>query len=304
VAAPADDRRELIVADSDAGQRLDRFLRKLLRDVPLSALHRMLRQRAITVDGARAEPGLRLVAGARVRLHGPVLPPPAAERARTATWRRPEPTILYRDEHLVAVDKPAGLAVQPSKGRSLADWIRSRADLAPPRDSRTFRPGAAHRLDRGTSGVVLIGKSPPGLRGLHAAFREGRVTKTYLALVRGVPAPRQGRIDAPLRTLAQARADRPKVVADADAGAPAITDYELLFTRGADSVLRVRIATGRTHQIRAHLAHLGHPLLGDSRYGGGDGTFLLHAAVVELEHPVSGVALRIEAPVPAGLREA
>lgn len=295
--------RELVVSASDAGQRLDRFLRKLLPDVPLSALHRMLRQRAITVDGARAEPGLRLVAGARVR--GRALPDAVAAPVAAPAWRGPEPVILYRDEHVLAIDKPAGLAVQPGGGDvSLADWIRSRADLTAPRDSRTFRPGAAHRLDRGTSGVVLIGLSAAGLRGLHEAFREGRVGKTYLALVRGVPSPPRGRIDAPLRTLAHARAGRPKVVVDPEHGAAAITDYEVLFVRGSDSVLRLRIATGRTHQIRAHLAHLGHPLRGDRRYGGGEGGFLLHAAVVEFAHPVTGAALRIEAPVPAGLREA
>lgn len=291
---PTDDPRELVVSASDAGQRLDRFLRKLLPDVPLSALHRMLRQRAITVDGERAGPGLRLVAGARLRLPGPAAP--VASRQPPRPWQGPQPTILHRDEHVLAIDKPAGLAVQPGGGVSLEDWIRSRADLAPPRDSRTFRPSAAHRLDRGTSGIVLIGVSPAGLRGLHAAFRTGDVTKTYLALVRGVPSPPQGRIDAPLR-LTHARGDQPKVVVAAD-GATAITDYEVLFSRGADAVLRVRIATGRTHQIRAHLAHLGHPLLGDRRYGGGEGDFLLHAAVVELAHPVTGSALRIEAPVP------
>lgn len=302
---PTED-QELTVADGDAGQRLDRFLRKALPAVPLSALHRLLRQGAIQVDGGKAGPGLRLQAGTRIGFRGSARELPGSLRAPTEAappapgrWRGGEPAVLFRDAHLLAVDKPPGMAVQPGDGRSLVDWLAARPDLLPPTTGRTFRPGPAHRLDRGTSGVVLVGLSPAGLRGLHAAFRAGEVRKTYLALVQGVPSPQRGRIDAPLRVLSTASADDAKVVVDPD-GSAAVTHYRVVGRRGDDAVVLVRIDTGRTHQIRAHLAHLGHPLAGDRRYGGaGSARMLLHALRVELAHPVTGRALRITAPPPA-----
>ncbi len=296
----------LLVAAGDAGQRFDRYLRKLLPALPLSALHRLLRQGAIRVDGRKAEASLRLQEGAQVTFRGPArglaTAASAPEPVAQVPWSGPEPVILHRDDDVLAVAKPGGLPVQPGHGPSLQDWLLSRRDLWPAGAARTFRPGPAHRLDRSTSGVVLCGLSAPGLRGLQAAFREGQVQKEYLAVVRGAPRPPRATIDAPLRVLPDARGDGPKVAVDA-AGQPAVTHYEVLAARGGVAVLRVRIETGRTHQIRAHLAHLGHPLVGDRRYGGGGGVFLLHAVRVRLPHPVTGVELDLTAPPPPELRE-
>jgi 23S rRNA pseudouridine955/2504/2580 synthase len=312
MSSPADREPPHEVAEGDAGQRLDRYLRKLLPEVPLSALHRWLRQGFVRVDGKKAEPGLRLQPGTQLAFRGPAVAaaqtvqagaePLAREVKRERkTWTGPEPRILYRDADVLAVDKPPGLAVQPGSGPSLVDWLEARAALQPQPPSRTFHPGPAHRLDSGTSGIVLIGMSPQGLRGLNAAFAEGKVRKVYLALVRGVPSPERGTVDAPLLRLPDAGGEEPKVAVD-PRGQPAITHYEVIGRRGRDAVLRVRIETGRTHQIRAHFAYLGHPLLGDRRYGGTGDRFLLHAASLELVHPVTGKPLHVTAAAPPELQ--
>src|SRR5262245_41134926 len=298
--------QELRIAADDAGQRLDRFLRKLLATVPLGAIFRQLRTGAIRVDGRKAKPDLRLLEGMVVELRvrpedlAASAPAPAATAPRRA-WRGPAPRIVHRDQDVLIVDKPAGMAVQPGSRQGdehLVAWLEQVAARA---HSATFRPAPAHRIDRGTSGLCAIGLSPAGLRGLTAAFRDGAVAKTYLAVVHGVPAPARGTIDAPLRQLAAPAADGPKVEVDAG-GKPARTDYEVVTAAGDRTLLRVRIHTGRMHQIRAHLAHIGHPIVGDRRYGSPvrmGNALLLHAAELAFAHPTTGEPLRATADPPA-----
>jgi 23S rRNA pseudouridine1911/1915/1917 synthase len=183
-------------------------------------------------------------------------------------------------------------------GRSLVEWLRRSG-----RGTRTatFAPSPAHRLDRGTSGLVAIGLSPLGLAGLAAAFRDGRVAKAYTAVVEGVPRPPRGTIDAPLRVVAAADARRPKVVVDAG-GKPARTDFRVVERGARVALVHLVPHTGRTHQLRAHLAHLGHPIAGDRRYGArlvGVGRLMLHAAELTLPHPRSGARVHCEEPPPA-----
>jgi 23S rRNA pseudouridine955/2504/2580 synthase len=312
------------ITELDEGQRLDRWLRRLLPQMPLSAIFKHLRAGRVRVDGKKGRQDLRLAAGMNVQLMLPAAdleaviaaPPRRAPSGRAPSGRAPadarrpvafagtEPRIVFRDRDLMVVDKPAGLRAQPGSGgagRDLVAWLDARGLGA---RSSTFAPAPAHRLDRGTSGLLAIGLSPAGLRGLTAAFRSGRAQKRYLAVVHGVPAAARGTIDVPLRRRADADSASPKVVVDAD-GQAARTDYEVLAADGERALLRLVLHTGRTHQIRAHLAHLGHPIVGDRRYGApartGDG-YLLHAVELELPHPVTGAALRLRAEPPPGFR--
>jgi 23S rRNA pseudouridine955/2504/2580 synthase len=305
--------RTLELGDHEAGQRLDRFLRKLLPAVPLGAIFRHLRNGAIRVDGKKGKPDLRLCAGMRLELRLPEADLAAARQAPAASPKAkptpkpriradapPPPREVFRDDDVLVVDKPAGLAAQPGSGQDfdLVQWLDRQPFGV---RTATFRPAPAHRLDRGTSGLVAIGLSPAGLRGLTAAFREDRVQKVYLAVVHGVPQEPEGTVDAPLLERAYASSHEPKVVVD-PRGKPARTDYQVLQTKRSRSLLRLVLHTGRMHQIRAHLGHLGHPIVGDRRYGSDtsrpDGTFLLHAMALSLPHPCGADRLELEVPPP------
>ena len=302
--------REVVVDAADAGLRLDRYLRKLLDDVPLGAIFKMLRTKRITVDGAKAEPSLRLQGGMRIALRvaskavaepegtgdgesGEETPPSVPTR-----WQGPEPGVVHQDQHLLVVDKPPGMASQPGSGTrdDLTAWIRARLGML---FTPTFHPAPVHRIDRGTSGLVVIGTTPQGLRGGSELFRGKAVKKTYLAVVGGI-APEKGAVDEPLMPIEDSRPDGPKVKVD-PAGQPAHTRFTRVATGAGNSLLRVSILTGRMHQIRAHLAHLGHPIVGDRRYGNRldrGGRLMLHASELEFEHPVSGRRLHLRAPTP------
>lgn len=304
---------EVEMTAAEDGQRLDRYLRKLLPDTPLGAIFKMLRRGVIRVDGKKAKQDLRLTAGMRISLPQRALPrksaptsaPTTPQTGARASSRSLVPTIVHRDEDLLVVVKPAGLAVQPGSGQDhhVLGWLDAQPFGV---RTRTYRPAPVHRLDRGTSGLLAIGLSPAGSRELADAFREDRVDKTYIALVEGVPAAADGTIDAPLWLRETARAHQPKVLVDAR-GKPARTDYEIVESGASRSLLRLILHTGRTHQIRAHLGHVGHPIVGDRRYGAaaqkGD-AFYLHASELTLPHPTSGKRLTFQSAIPDRFRSA
>jgi 23S rRNA pseudouridine955/2504/2580 synthase len=305
---------EIRIARDDAGQRLDRFLRKYLTGATLPTVFKLIRTRQVTVNGAKSRPEVRLVEGDRLVLYpgegrlgdlrrkeGPVRPAPA-ERI----------DVLFEDEDLLAVAKPAFLLVHPGREgggeATLLDAVLARAGRG---TSKTFRPALAHRLDRLTSGVVLVGRSAEGLRGLTRALSAGEIRKVYLALVRGETAD-SGEIEAALRKEELFGADRPRMSVGGRGGKTATTLYRTMARSRGLSLLAVRPRTGRTHQIRAHLAHVGHPVAGDPTYGdralnrtlrGRHGLWRqwLHALAVVLRHPRTGEELRIVAPVPGDL---
>ncbi len=311
------------VGEADAGQRLDRYLRKALKTTPLSAIFRHLRSGRILVDGKKAKPELRLVAGMELTFALPDadlagLGEPAGRTAadrRVTPSRDPHargglfrasraPVELHRDQDVLIVDKPAGMASQPGSGLDGADlctWLdETESALRTP----VFAPAPAHRIDRGTSGIVAIGLSPIGLRELAAAFREGTAEKVYLAVVHGVPRNASGSIDAPLETIDHPKKDGPKVRVS-QRGQEAGTDYETIAVRSDRALLRVTIRTGRMHQIRAHLAHIGHPIFGDVRYGSSvrmGHAFLLHAHQLTVPHPRTGARLTARCEPPAAFR--
>jgi 23S rRNA pseudouridine955/2504/2580 synthase len=290
----------LTIDATAAGQRLDNFLLKLAKGVPKSHIYRIVRSGEVRINKARARAEQRLAAGDELRI------PPLRIAARApAAAPAAMPPILYEDEHLIAVDKPAGLAAHGGSGVSFGLIERVRAA----RPQQPFLE-LVHRLDRETSGILLLAKSRRALAGLHEQLRAGRVEKRYLALVKGDWANERRHVRAALRKFVVAGGER-RVSVDPE-GSPAHTVFDLRQRFGGYTLLEAELKTGRTHQIRVHLAHLGHPIVGDDKYGDfdlnkrlarGEGgarlaRMFLHASSVRFAHPVSGAALELQAPLP------
>ncbi|MDR2470796.1 MAG: RluA family pseudouridine synthase [Treponema sp.] len=283
-------------ADDD-GRRLDRILRKALPDLPLSALHRLLRQGRIRVNGAPAKAEDRVPAGAAItlpRFSGAA--PKAAAPPRLPGAARALPPILFEGAGLLVLNKPPGLAVHGPE--SLETLVRAYlAPRLPP--SLSFRPGPLHRLDKPTSGVIVFSTGLEGARRFSALLREGRVKKRYLALAEGLLDGPETWRDELLRESA-ARKTRP-APASAPEARTALTRVTPLARAAGQTLLLAEIATGRTHQIRAQAAIHRHPLSGDRKYGAAPlpGGFLLHAWELGLdEDALPGFPPLITAPPP------
>jgi len=294
--------RRATVGESGAGQRLDNYLLRELKGVPRSHVYRVIRDGQVRVNGRRGEATLRLVLGDEVRIppvrvgaEKPGVAPPVSES---------ELPVIFEDDALIVVDKPAGMAVHGGSGVSFGVIERLRA----------ARPNApvlelAHRLDRETSGLLIVAKKRSALVALHAAWGGGTVRKSYLALVKGTVPAGSRTIDAPLSKYLTREGER-RVSVDAQ-GQPSLTLIEPLRRSPSASLVRAELKTGRTHQIRVHLAHIGHPILGDAKYGDfalnkslarqGLKRMFLHAAELRLEHPTRGGGLVFNAPLPADL---
>jgi len=295
--------RLAVIDDDSAGQRVDNWLLRELKGVPRSHVYRLLRSGEVRVDSRRVEATHRLQVGERVR----VPPVRTAAAAARPVAPRPDPGFpaVYEDDVLLVIDKPAGVAVHGGSGVSFGVIEQLRA----------ARPGVrtlelAHRLDRETSGLLMLAKKRSALAALHADLREGRVGKQYLALVKGPWRGGLRRVTAPLRKYLTAEGER-RVSVDRADGLPSSTVFEVEAAYGANTLLRATLETGRTHQIRVHLAHLGHPILGDDKYGDfglnkslqrdGLKRMFLHAARLEVAHPLTRAPLVLEAPLPPEL---
>ncbi|MEN2979915.1 RluA family pseudouridine synthase [Tistrella bauzanensis] len=264
----------LDVSDDEDGQRLDRWLRRRLPGLGFAEAQRWSRTGQVRVDGKRAKPDLRLTAGATVRLPPLALPmlEAAAEGrvaqratgAEDAAFLRSR--VLVETDDLILIDKPSGLAVQGGSGtdRHLDGMLDG---LARPGDAE--RPRLVHRLDRDTSGVLLLARNARAAAWATRAFRERTTTKIYWAVTLGVPSPQRGVIDLPLAKRQVERGGERMVAVDAgDDGQTAITEYEVMATGGPCALVALKPLTGRTHQLRAHLAAIGTPIVGDLKYGG------------------------------------
>jgi 23S rRNA pseudouridine955/2504/2580 synthase len=288
-----------------AGQRLDNYLLGELKGVPRSHVYRLIRSGQVRVNSGRTNPSYRLQAGDRVRVP-PVGVRPAARH--TATPDRLEwlaERIIHEDARILVLDKPAGLAVHGGSGVSLG-CIEALRLLRP--DSKDLE--LAHRLDRDTSGVLLLAKRRSALRVLHELLREGLVDKRYLTLVKGRWPEGTREIDAPLVTRRVGGEARVKVD---DSGKEARSTFRLVDRFGKTaSLLEVSIDTGRTHQIRVHAAHAGHPVAGDERYGDKDfdeylkafglTRMFLHAHSLSFDWPDTGEPFSASAPLPEDLK--
>ena len=289
----------LTAEPGDAGLRLDVFLAARGAAGSRASAERLIEAGAVTVAGRRRSKSHRMAAGEEVTL---VAPAAAEAEVEPAPFE-----VVFEDEHLLVVDKPAGVVVHPApghRGPTLAQALAGRAAGGPDPE----RPGIVHRLDRDTSGLMVVARSGSVHTALQRMLRAREIRREYLALVTGHPDAESGTIDAPLgrdrqrRTVVSTRTDRPR---------RAVTHFKVLERLPRTALLRVRLETGRTHQIRAHLAAIDHPVCGDRAYGGsGCGRRLglerqfLHAEKLMFSHPATGEIVLCESKPPVDLRRA
>ena len=271
-----------------AGERLDRFLADHLGS--RAAAERAIGAGAL-VDGIARPKSFRLEGGEVVELQDeavvPDLPPP------------PEPAIVWEDEHVLVIDKPAGLVVHPGAGHASGTLVHALAGKIAGGDPA--RPGVVHRLDRGTSGLMALARSDEAHRRLEELVRERAFERTYTALVHGRPRSRSGRIEAP---IGRDRGDATRVSLDTDTPREAVTTFEVERLYPSHALLRVRLETGRMHQIRVHLAAIDLPVAGDVTYGvpePGLGRQFLHASALAFPHPFSAERIETASPLPDDL---
>ncbi len=297
------------VADDDADSRLDRWFKRHFPDLGHGRLEKLLRTGQVRVDGKRAKAGQRLVAGQTIRVpplgEAPATDPAPAPARRVTDREVAElrKLVLHEDPSVLVLDKPAGLAVQGGSKLGSRHLDAMLDALAGPGGER---PRLVHRLDRDTSGLLLLGRTAAAARALTASFRGKSARKLYWAAVVGYPNPVIGRIDRPLAKTAGGRGQL--VAADDEDGKRAVTDYRVVDAAGRRAAwVALSPQTGRTHQLRVHMAGLGTPILGDGKYGGA-GAFLagadvarqvhLHARRLRLPHPDGGT-LDVTAPLSA-----
>lgn len=286
-----------------AGQRVDNYLTKRLKGVPKSHIYRILRNGEVRVNSRRIKPDYRVEAGDRLRL--PPLRTAAPAMAKSAPPGKLKAAVIYEDDVLLVIDKPAGSAVHGGSGISHGVIEQLRFERP---DARYLE--LVHRLDRETSGVLMLAKRRSALTELHRQLREGKVLKLYTALVKGEWRDQKRSVKLPLHKYVLASGER-RVSVNRD-GVAAHTEFRLRGSWSGFSLVEAELKTGRTHQIRVHLAHLGHPVAGDDKYGDfplnkelarrGLKRMFLHAFKAVIRHPRSGEPLELEAPLPTDLK--
>ncbi|MGD8330546.1 MAG: RluA family pseudouridine synthase [Acidobacteriota bacterium] len=301
--------------DEMDGQRVDRVLAALLPDLSRSRIQKLIADGLVTVDGDSAtKSSLPVQAGQELLVRIPIESAPDGPR--------PQPldlVIVYEDDDLVVIDKPAGLVVHLGAGNhdaTLVDGLLHRYGATLSRRGGDDRPGIVHRLDKGTSGVMVVARNDAAHAALAAQFAARTVKKEYLAVVYGCPAETEGFIDLP---LGRDRGDRTKISANTDRPRDARSRWQVAEDLRAFALVRVFPETGRMHQVRAHLASIHHPCVGDEKYAGAQWKGVadaarrkgardfsrpaLHAHELELTHPRTGERMRFTAPLPADLEE-
>jgi 23S rRNA pseudouridine955/2504/2580 synthase len=305
------------VKGTEAGVRLDRWFKLHFPDVGYAYLQKLLRTGQIRVDSRRVEANARLEAGAKIRVPkvvrqekttAPTLKPPLG--LSKADRDRIERMILFEDEHIVVLNKPFGLAVQGGTGtkRHIDGMLAGMADRF------GDRPRLVHRLDRDTTGVLLVAKHRDAAAKLGRVFQTRSAAKTYWALVKGVPKPHQGKVEAPLVKASGPDGDRVRkaLPGEQEVAMHATTHYSLIDRVASKAAwMSLKPVTGRQHQLRAHMALIGHPIVGDNKYGGDTATpaeqiedkLHLHARRLVLPHPYSGGKIDVTAPLPEHMRK-
>jgi 23S rRNA pseudouridine1911/1915/1917 synthase len=278
------------VDPAEAGERLDQLVARRL-EISRSAAQRIIREQALRVDGETSVPSHRVRGGERVEVRVP------DEGLLSEEIAVP---VIFEDEHLLVVDKPPGLVVHPGAGNRSGTLVNALLGRGIAGGEDPERPGVVHRLDRDTSGLMVLVKGEPAYSRLVEMMAARRVGRVYRALVVGEGLPRTGTVDSPVGR----DPDNPTLIA-AGVGRPAVTHFEVLREAAGHAMLKVRLETGRTHQIRVHLSAIGHPVYADPLYGRAiPGERLwLHAERLSFQHPVTGEELQFESPIPEDLRE-
>ena len=284
---------------ADSGRRLDHWLHQQLPEHSRSRIQEWIKSGRVVVNGAAARASQLLRGGERVEVE-PAQAPPLDAVAEDIPL-----TILYEDEDVIAIDKPAGMVVHAGAGvhsgtlvNALVHRFESLSGVG-----GALRPGIVHRLDRFTSGVLLVAKNDAAHRKLAAQFSGREIEKVYLALVHGTMEAESGRVDRP---IARDPVKRVRMTARLDEGRAAWSAFRVLRRFAKFTLLEVRIGTGRTHQIRVHLSSIGHPVAGDTLYGAAKqeyGRFFLHAHQIRFQQPSSGEIVMVESPLAAELEE-
>ncbi len=283
-----------------AGERLDRFLAGLPEVGSRAAAERLLAEGCVRVGGTARSKSHRLAGGEDVELDLPEGRPSGLEPETVAGLR-----VAWEDEHLLVVDKPAGVAVHPSAGHASGTLVQGLLAHSISGGAEPERPGIVHRLDRCTSGLLVVARSNEAHRRLQRLLRRRELVREYVALVRGRPRSRSGRIEA---AIGRDRRDPTRVSLDTATPREAVTHFELAELLRRHALLRVRLETGRTHQIRVHLAAIDLPVAGDPVYGvPGDlglARQFLHAGRLAFPHPFTDKPLDVESPLPPELAAA
>ena len=304
-------RFELTVPTEGEPERLDQFVARSVEGLTRSAVQRLIEEGRVTVDGRLEKPSLKLRGGERVVAEVPA-PAPATPEAEDIPL-----TILYEDGDVVVVNKPAGMVVHPGAGTPGGTLVN--ALLAHCTDlsgiGGEIRPGIVHRIDKDTTGVLVVAKNDRAHEGLSRQFRDHTIKRIYLALIFGSPRTDSGRIEG---AIGRHPTDRKRMSGKARHGKHAVTHWKVLARYAGVSLVRLRLETGRTHQIRVHLAESGHPLVGDEVYGGGGreanlrdpvlrklirelGRQALHAKTLGFIHPTRGDFLEFDTELPADM---
>ncbi len=318
------------IPGGDADMRLDRWLRREFPQLTQGRIEKMCRKGELRVDGGRVKSNHRLTEGCEIRIPpipDEAAPVPEVKRISDADTKMMMDAVIYRDDHIIALNKPAGLPVQGgSKQTRHVDGLAEALKF-----DRDDKPRLVHRLDKDTSGVLLLARSTEAARRLTAAFRHRETRKIYWSLVAGVPTPYMGTIKYGLVKAPGHGKDgegekmicvHPREVANTPDAKRAETNYSVLWRLGQRAAwVAMEPITGRTHQLRAHMAEIGHPIIGDGKYGGssqenlGDGwgaqiggsvsrKLHLHARMLRVEHPFTGKPLEITAPMPEHMTRA
>ncbi|MCL2163012.1 MAG: RluA family pseudouridine synthase [Oscillospiraceae bacterium] len=291
--------REFVCGEFEAGERLDIWLREKMPDFTRSYFQRLAGSGVILVNEKPAAASKSLKAGDRVYV--PDIKPISLEES--VAKEEIHLSVLYEDEHIIAVDKPKGMTVHPAAGvlsGTLVNALLWRCEGELSDINGVVRPGIVHRLDRDTSGVILAAKSNRAHIELSKSFKNRDVKKEYNAIVCGNVKNDLGRIDLP---IGRDPNDRKRMSVVRQGGRQAVTLFEVVERFGGFTWLKIDLITGRTHQIRAHMAFIGHPVAGDALYGSKQKAFrnygqILHSTAIEFKHPVTGCQLRIESPLP------